>query len=151
MVLLRGVDARGFVFYTNTESAKGSELAANPRAALCFHWKSLHKQVRVRGAVERVSDAEADAYYESRARESRIGAWASQQSRPLESRFALEQAVVKYTAKFGIGAIPRPAYWSGYRVLPSEIEFWEQRPFRLHERRLFTREGSGWAMTRLYP
>jgi pyridoxamine 5'-phosphate oxidase len=151
MVLLKGVDARGFVFYTNTESAKGLELAANPRAALGFHWKSLNKQVRVRGAVERVSDAEADAYYESRARESRIGAWASQQSRPLESRFALEQAVVKFTAKFGIGAIPRPAHWTGYRVVPSEIEFWEQRPFRLHERRLFKRDGAGWTMTRLYP
>ena len=151
MVLLKGVDARGFVFYTNTESAKGVELAANPRAALNFHWKSTNKQVRVRGAVERVSDTEADAYYESRARESRIGAWASQQSRPLESRFALEQSVVKVTAKYGVGAIPRPAYWTGYRVLPSEIEFWEQRPFRLHERRLFRRDGSGWTMTRLYP
>ena len=151
MVLLKGVDARGFVFYTNTESAKGVELAANPRAALGFHWKSLNKQVRVRGAIEHVSDAEADDYYASRARESRIGAWASQQSRPLESRFALEQAVVKYTAKYGVGSIPRPPHWTGYRVVPSEIEFWEQRPFRLHDRRLFRREGSGWSMTRLYP
>jgi pyridoxamine 5'-phosphate oxidase len=151
MVLLKGVDARGFVFYTNTESAKGVELAANPRAALGFHWKSLNKQIRVRGTVERVADAEADAYYDSRARESRIGAWASQQSRPLGSRFALEQAVIKVAAKYGIGPIPRPPHWTGYRVVPSEIEFWEQRPFRLHDRRLFRRDGAGWTMTRLYP
>ena len=151
MVLLKGVDERGFVFYTNMESTKGEEIAANPRAALCFHWKSIGRQVRVRGAVERVSDAEADAYFATRAWQSRIGAWASHQSRPLESEFALERAVAGYTAKYAIGDVPRPAYWSGYRVVPSAIEFWENRAFRLHERRLFTRDGAGWSETRLYP
>jgi pyridoxamine 5'-phosphate oxidase len=151
MVLLKGVDARGFVFYTNMESSKGGQLAANPRAALCFHWKSVNRQIRVRGRVERVSDEEADAYFATRPKTSRIGAWASQQSRPLESRFALEKAVAAYTAKYALGDIPRPAYWSGYRIVPEAIEFWEQRPFRLHERRLFTRDGAGWRETRLYP
>lgn len=151
MVLLKGVDARGFVFYTNMESSKGGQLAANPRAALCFHWKSVNRQIRVRGKVERVSDEEADAYFATRPKTSRIGAWASQQSRPLESRFALEKAVAAYTARYALGEIPRPAYWSGYRIVPEAIEFWEQRPFRLHERRLFTRDGAGWKETRLYP
>jgi pyridoxamine 5'-phosphate oxidase len=151
MVLLKGYDASGFVFFTNFESAKGSELLANPKAALCFHWKSLRRSVRVRGPVSQVSDAEADDYFASRARGSRIGAWASKQSRPLESRFALEKAVASYTAKFGIGAIPRPDYWSGFRVAPAHIEFWADGPFRLHDRIRFTRTGDGWEKVRLYP
>lgn len=151
MVLVKGVDARGFVFFTNMESSKGRQLAANPNAALAFHWKSLGRQVRVRGRVEPVSEAEADAYFDSRARDSRIGAWASQQSRPLESHDALEKAVATYSAKYPGDDVPRPAYWSGYRLVPEAVEFWEQRPFRLHRRRLFTREGAGWKETRLYP
>lgn len=159
MVLLKDVDgleagpARGFVFYTNFESAKGSELQRNPKAALLFHWKSLQRQVRVRGVVSKVSDAEADAYFASRPRLSRIGAWASQQSRPLESRFALEKAVAKFTARFGVGDVPRPAYWSGFRVTPLQIEFWHNRPFRLHDRIIFRRAApeAGWSTSRLYP
>jgi pyridoxamine 5'-phosphate oxidase len=151
MVLLKGVDAGGFVFYTNLESRKGSELAANPQAALCFHWKSLARSVRVEGTVEPVSTAEADAYYASRARGSRIGAWASRQSRPLESRFALEKAVAEYTMKFGISEIPRPEFWSGFRVIPRRIEFWRDMPFRLHDRQVFHREGAGWRIEALYP
>ncbi len=151
MVLLKGVDARGFVFYTNLESRKGGELAANPQAALCFHWKTLQRSVRVEGPVEPVSDAEADAYYASRHRSSRIGAWASQQSRPLEGRFALEKRVAEFTLKFGLGEIPRPAFWSGFRVLPQRMEFWHDMPFRLHERNVFTREGDGWRTETLYP
>jgi pyridoxamine 5'-phosphate oxidase len=151
MVLLKGVDARGFVFYTNLESRKGGELAANPFAALCFHWKTLQRSVRVEGAVEQVSAEEADAYYASRARGSRIGAWASRQSRPLEGRFALEKAVADYTLKFGLGEIPRPPHWSGFRLLPSRIELWRDMPFRLHERRVFHRAGTGWEMEMLYP
>jgi pyridoxamine 5'-phosphate oxidase len=151
MVLLKGVDARGFVFYTNLESRKGGELAANPEAALCFHWKTLARSIRVEGAVEAVSAAEADAYYASRARGSRIGAWASRQSRPLEGRFALEKAVAEYTLKFGIGEIPRPAFWSGFRVLPRRIEFWRDMPFRLHDRQVFHRDGGGWRVEALYP
>jgi pyridoxamine 5'-phosphate oxidase len=151
MVLLKGVDARGFVFYTNLESRKGGELSANPFAALCFHWKSLHRSVRVEGRVEQVSDAEADAYYASRARGSRIGAWASRQSRPLEGRFALEKAVAEYTLKFGLGEIPRPPFWSGFRLLPDRIELWRNMPFRLHERRVFHRLAEGWEMEMLYP
>lgn len=151
MVLLKGFDPRGFVFYTNTESNKGRELEANPQAALCLHWKSLRRQVRVRGAVERVSDEEADAYYASRPRQSRIGAWASQQSRPLESRFALEKAVAVNAAKFAVGEIPRPPHWTGFRILPQTIEFWADRPFRLHDRVVFARAGEGWERTRLYP
>lgn len=153
MVLLKDADASGFVFYTNCESAKGNELAGNPKAALCFHWKSLRRQIRVRGPVSRVSEAEADAYFASRARGSRIGAWASQQSRELESRFALEKAVAKFTARFGIGEIPRPGYWSGFRLRPVEMEFWHDRPFRLHDRMVF-RRGKGekdWSRMRLYP
>ena len=151
MVLLKGVDPRGFVFYTNLDSRKGGELAANPKAALCFHWKTLARSVRVEGAVEQVSDAEADAYYASRARTSRLGAWASKQSRPLESRFALEKAVAEYGLKYAIGEIPRPAHWSGFRVLPRRIELWRDMPFRLHERRVFRRDGEGWRVEMLYP
>lgn len=151
MVLLKAVDGRGFVFYTNLESRKGTDLAANPFVALCFHWKSLRRQVRIEGPVEPVSDEEADAYYASRARGSQIGAWASQQSRPLESRFALEKRVAEFTAKFGLAKIPRPAHWSGFRVLPQRIEFWTDKPFRLHERAVYAREGEAWTMEKLYP
>ena len=150
MVLLKGVDS-GFVFYTNEESAKGRELAASGKAALLFHWKSLRRQVRVRGTVAEVSDAVADAYFASRPRDSRIGAWASQQSRPLESRFALEKAVAFYAAKYAIGDIPRPPYWKGYRVTPEAFEFWADRPFRLHDRVAFTRAAECWRKERLYP
>ncbi|WP_439553256.1 pyridoxamine 5'-phosphate oxidase [Falsiroseomonas sp.] len=151
MVLLKGVDPRGFVFYTNLESRKGGELAANPFAALCFHWKTLQRSVRVEGAVEAVSREEADAYYASRARGSRIGAWASRQSRPLEGRFALEKAVAEYTLKFGVSEIPRPAFWSGFRLVPDRMELWRDMPFRLHERRVFHRVANGWEMEMLYP
>ena len=151
MVLLKGYDERGFVFYTNFESAKGVEIVGSMKAAMCFHWKSLRRQVRLRGPVEIVSDEEADAYYASRARGSRIGAWASKQSRPLESRFALEKAVTEYTARHAIGDIPRPPYWSGFRIMPQTIEFWHDRPFRLHDRLVFSRDGEGWRTTRLYP
>lgn len=152
MVLLKDFDERGFVFYTNFESQKGVEILGSMKAAMCFHWKSLRRQVRLRGPVEQVSDAEADAYYESRPRGSRIGAWASKQSRPLESRFALEKAVAEYTAKYAIGTIPRPDHWSGFRIKPTSMEFWHDRPFRLHDRIRFslTAEG-GWTRTRLYP
>ena len=153
MVLLKGFDEAGFVFYTNFESKKGVELLASRKAALLFHWKSLRRQVRVRGAVEVVSDAEADAYFASRARASRIGAWASKQSRPLESRFALEKAVAEYGLKHALGEVPRPPHWSGFRVVPTAIEFWHDRPFRLHDRIEFTRAdvGEAWAKARLYP
>jgi pyridoxamine 5'-phosphate oxidase len=152
MVLLKGFDAQGFVFYTNFESAKGREILATMKAAMCFHWKSLRRQVRIRGPVEIVSDAEADAYFATRPRGSRIGAWASKQSRPLESRFALEKAVAEYTARYAIGEIPRPAYWSGFRIVPQTIEFWHDRPFRLHDRILFSRTAEGgWEKSRLYP
>jgi pyridoxamine 5'-phosphate oxidase len=154
MVLLKDVDPRGFVFYTNLESQKGTELLGQGKAALLFHWKSLRRQVRVRGPIERVTEAEADAYFASRARLSRIGAWASQQSRPLESRFALEKAVAAYTARYAIGEVPRPPYWSGFRVLPVSIEFWKDGAFRLHDRIRFRREtpaGPWTAKDRLYP
>jgi pyridoxamine 5'-phosphate oxidase len=152
MVLLKGFDEEGFVFYTNFESAKGRELLSSMKAAMCFHWKSLRRQVRVRGPVEVVSDAEADAYFATRPRGSRIGAWASKQSRPLESRFALEKAVAEYTARYAIGEIPRPKHWSGFRLMPETVEFWHDRPFRLHDRIVFTRTGDGrWEKTRLYP
>jgi pyridoxamine 5'-phosphate oxidase len=151
MVLLKGVDDRGFVFYTNFESAKGEELLANPKAALCFHWKSLRRQVRVQGAIEPVEAEEADAYFASRAKDSQIGAWASQQSRPLPDRFALEKAVAVYTAKYGLGTVPRPPYWSGFRLLHERLEFWTDKPFRLHDREVFTRDGENWATEKLFP
>jgi pyridoxamine 5'-phosphate oxidase len=151
MVLLKGVDQASFVFYTNTESAKGVELAARPVAALVFHWKSIRRQVRVRGMVEPVNGAEADAYFATRAKSARIGAWASDQSRPLESPHALERRVAEFAARFGLGDVPRPPHWSGYRLTPRTIEFWKNRPFRLHERLVFTRAGEGWTTQRLYP
>jgi pyridoxamine 5'-phosphate oxidase len=153
MVLLKGVDERGFVFYTNSESQKGLELAGNPKAALNFHWKSLDRQVRVRGNVSQVTDAESDAYFASRHRSSQLGAWASKQSRPLESRFAFEKALAVTTAKYPLGTVPRPPYWFGYRVTPVSIEFWQDRQFRLHDRIVFTRAtpDDAWTKTRLYP
>lgn len=158
MVLLKGVDKpgrrdRGFVFYTNIQSAKGRELGERPQAALLFHWKSLRRQVRVRGSVTAVTPEEADEYFDSRARGSRLGAWASEQSRPLESRFALEKAVAKVAARYTIGKIPRPPHWSGFRLMPIEMEFWADRPFRLHDRVQFRRDepGASWRKQRLYP
>jgi pyridoxamine 5'-phosphate oxidase len=151
MVLLKDAGPEGFTFYTNFESAKGREILGSMKAALCFHWKSLRRQVRVRGPVEIVDDAEADAYYATRPRGSRLGAWASKQSRPLESRFALEKAVAEVTAKHLVGEIPRPPYWSGFRIRPQTIEFWHDRPFRLHDRIVFTQVGESWEKQRLYP
>ncbi len=153
VVLLKGVDARGFVFYGNLESAKGQELLANPKAALCFHWKSLRRQVRIRGVAEQVSGAEADAYYASRPLGSRIGAWASQQSRPLESREVLKEAVARFEKEFQGLNPARPRYWSGFRIVPLQIEFWADRPHRLHDRIVFSRESpdAPWSKTRLYP
>jgi pyridoxamine 5'-phosphate oxidase len=153
MVLLKGFDERGFVFYTNFDSVKGRELGGSPKAALTFYWKSLQRQVRARGDVETVATEEADAYFATRSRMAQIGAWASKQSEELESRLAFEKAVARYTAKFGVGSVPRPPHWSGYRVKPQEIEFWQERPFRLHDRIVFHRATAGapWSKTRLYP
>ncbi len=153
MVLMRRYDDTGIVFFTNFESQKGEELLANAKAAACFHWKSIRKSVRFRGFVEQVSDAEADDYFYSRARGSRIGAWASKQSRPLEDRLALEKQVAKYAAKFGVGKVPRPPYWSGFRIKPLSIEFWSDGKFRLHDRLRFDRDSltSAWTTERLYP
>jgi len=151
MVLLKGHDERGFVFYTNGHSRKGEELAANPRAALLFHWKSLRRQVRIEGNVSPVSPIEADAYFATRARDSQLGAWASDQSRPLISREAFERRFAQLQAAYEGKDVPRPPHWSGYRVAPERIEFWSDRPHRLHERRLFTRAGPGWTEGLLYP
>ena len=151
MVLLKGLDERGFAFYTNFESRKGEELLAQPRAALCFHWKSLRKQVRIEGPIEIVSDAEADEYFHSRARVSQIGAAASDQSRPLDSRDTLERRVREIEAKLMGAEVPRPPNWSGFRVIPKTIEFWKDGAYRLHDRILFTRQGMDWTAERLYP
>lgn len=151
MVLMRGYDQRGFVFYTNYESRKGRQLLSQPKAALLFHWKSLRRQVRIEGPAEPVSEAEADAYFAGRPRNSQIGAWASDQSQPLESRFALEKRVAKVAAKFAVGSVPRPPHWSGFRVRHDWVEFWENRPFRLHDRLVYHREGEGWRTERLFP
>jgi pyridoxamine 5'-phosphate oxidase len=153
MVLLNGRDGEDFVFYTNTQSQKGEELLGQPKAAALFHWKSLRRQIRIRGPVSIVSDEMADAYFQSRPRDSRIGAWASQQSRPLESRFALEKAVAVQAAKFGLGTIPRPPHWTGFRITPVYLEFWKDGAFRLHDRVVFRRGAAGepWTRARLYP
>lgn len=151
MVLLKGVEDGGFVFFTNFESNKGRELLAHPKAALGFHWKSLRRQIRLRGSVEQVSSEDADAYFATRPRGSRIGAWASKQSRPLESRFALEMAVASYAAKFAVGEVPRPDYWSGFCLKPVEIEFWKDGKFRLHDRIQFSLVNGNWERARLYP
>ena len=151
MVLLKGHGPEGFVFYTNLESAKGRELAANPKAALLFHWKSLRRQVRVRGAVTPTTADEADAYFATRARPAQLGAWASDQSQTLPDRLALEKKIAEVGLRFGLGKVPRPPHWSGFRLTPQSIEFWRDRPFRLHERLVFESAAGGWTTRRLFP
>ncbi|HEY1878096.1 MAG TPA: pyridoxamine 5'-phosphate oxidase [Rhizomicrobium sp.] len=153
MVLLKGADRNGFVFYSNAESIKGDELARNPRAAISFHWKSLRKAVRAQGTVAQVSDAEADAYFATRPKDSQIGAWASPQSRPMEGRFVFEKAIAEYAVKYALTKVPRPPHWTGWRITPLRIEFWRDRPFRLHDRLVYVRRGadSPWRTERLYP
>jgi pyridoxamine 5'-phosphate oxidase len=151
MVLLKGYDAEGFVFFTNFQSRKGQQILAHPKAALLFHWKSLRRQVRIEGEVTAVSDAEADDYFATRARQSQIGAWASEQSRPLKGRFELEKRVALYAAKYAVGKVPRPPHWSGFRVRPRLIEFWQDGAFRLHDRLVYHRDGDAWRTERLFP
>ncbi|MBL8543684.1 MAG: pyridoxamine 5'-phosphate oxidase [Hyphomonadaceae bacterium] len=153
MVLMKGFDAHGFAFYTNGDSAKGRQIAENAQAAACFHWKSLRRQVRIRGAVEWVSEAESDAYFRTRDRGARLGAWASLQSTPLPDRLALEKRIAEAALKYGLGEVPRPPHWHGYRIIPSSFEFWRDRPFRLHDRLVFSREtpAGAWVKSRLYP
>jgi len=151
MVLMRAYDARGFVFYTNLGSRKVSDFAHNPYCSMCFHWKTTDRQVRIEGRVEQVTDAEADAYFASRPRESQIGAWASKQSKPLDARAVLEERVVRYTERFADGPVPRPEFWSGYRLIPDSFEFWDKRPYRLHDRTHYTRTDTGWQVQKLYP
>ena len=151
MLLLKGVDERGFVFYTNLESPKVQALRHDPRVALCFYWMPLDRQVRIRGRAEAVSDEEADAYFATRARLSQIGAWASKQSRPMQGYFELEAEVAKAALRFGVGKVPRPPFWSGFRVFPEQLEFWTEKPFRRHERILYTRTAAGWQKQWLYP
>ena len=150
-VLLKDFDERGFVFYTNLTSPKAGQLNENPRAALCFYWMPLEKQVRIRGAVEPVTDAEADAYFASRPRQSQIGAWASKQSQPLEGRLILERRIIQYGARYALGGVPRPPFWSGFRVIPDAMEFWLKMPYRLHDRVLYTPSVDGWEHRRLFP
>ena len=151
MVLLKDAGPDGFVFYSNLGSTKGRQMASNPKAALLFHWKSLRRQVRVRGTVSAVTDAEADAYWATRARPAQLGAWASEQSQPLPDRLAFEKRIAEFGLKFGLGKPPRPPHWSGFRIVPQSIEFWRDRAFRLHERLVFHRQGEGWTTQRLYP
>lgn len=152
MVLLKAADSRGFTFYTNLESRKGLELAENPHASLCFHWKSQKRQIRIEGPVVAVRDEEADAYFASRAKDSQIGAWASHQSRPMKGLFEFEASIAKYAAKYAFGKVPRPAHWSGYRIEPTRIEFWEDRKFRLHMRHVYEKDDKDiWVKSELYP
>lgn len=151
MVLMRGYDQRGFVFYTNLDSRKTREMAENPYAAMCFYWKSTDRQIRIEGAVSLIDDDEADAYFASRPYESQIGAWGSKQSQILDQRSTLEDRVAKYEKRYPSGQVPRPDFWSGYRLVPDQFEFWDRRPFRLHDRTLYSRDSDGWSSVKLYP